>query len=454
MSPETRVGLMTIVAFLLVVGVVWYLRGGTLRSPQGYELHVVMKDAAGLEKGTPVRLSGVTVGEVRRVGLAQDGRGRVLARVTVFIRSDVAIPSGSRFQPATSGLVGDRYFAITPPATAGAPIARGTEVPGEEPLSLERLGRRLEDLGDRITTLVDNTNELITDPQMREDLRATLRNAREATALARETVAQARIVADTVRRAGDNIEATTQRIQVIVDRDVAAIAGDLRAMAENLEASSERVRTFMDETSAGGKLSEDIRVMAASLRESGERIRRMAEDLQGAVNKENVAKVNQLVDEVRAGVQEARAVVGQAGSFLGRVDGANPGRWYTGHYGVWYMGGRGGHSLDLTLMPQARRSYHLGLHDVGAGNRFVLQVGGPFTDRLRWRAGVYESQAGVGLDYRVSDPFTLSLDAYNVNLFTVDATARYRLSRIWGVTLGGKDLLRNPSWLVGVGTTF
>lgn len=450
MSPETRVGLAAIVALVLFVGLVAFLRGGSLRGPQGYELHVVMHDAAGMEQGTPVRMSGVMVGQVSRVGLTPDNR----ARVTIMVGRDVAIPSGSRFQPSTSGLVGERYLAITPPGTAAAPLPPGAEVQGDEPLSLERIGRRLEDVGDRINELVGNTNELITDPQMREDLRATLRNARETTALARETVAQARIVADAVRRAGDNIEATSVRVRAIVDRDVAAIAGDLRSMAENLETSSERVKAFVDETSSGGRLSEDIRATAASLRDAGDRIQQMAEDLQGAVNQENVAKVREIVDDVHAGVKEARAVVAQAGAFLGRADGVTPGRWYTATYDVWYTARQSGHSLDLTLLPQARRSYRLGLHDIGMGNGVVLQVGGAFSESLRWRAGVYESQVGVGMDYRVSDPFTLSLDAYNVNLFTIDATARYRFSGIWGVTFGGKDLLRNPSWLLGIGTTF
>lgn len=450
MSPETRVGLVTIVALVFLVGLVAFLRGSGLWGPQGYELHVVMQDAAGMERGTPVRMSGVMVGQVSRVGLTGGNR----ARVTIMIRPGVAIPSGSRFQPAATGLVGERYLAITPPRTDAAPLPAGTEVQGEEPLSLERLGRRLEEVADRITELVGNANELISDPQMREDLRAALRNARETTALAKETVAQARIVAGTVRRAGDTFEATAVRIRTIVDRDVAAIAGDLRSMAEHLETSSERVKAFVDETADGGKLSADIRATAASLRDAGERIRQMTEDMQGAVNQENVAKVNQLVDDVRTGVKEARAVVAQAGAFLGRADGATSGRWYAVTYDVWYMDGRGGHSLDLTLLPEARRSYRLGLHDIGMSNGVVLQVGGSFSESLRWRAGVYESQVGAALDYRVSDPFTLSLDAYNVNLFTVDATARYRFSGIWGLTVGGKDLLRNPSWLMGIGTTF
>jgi hypothetical protein len=51
-------------------------------------------------------------------------------------------------------------------------------------------------------------------------------------------------------------------------------------------------------------------------------------------------------------------------------------------------------------------------------------------------------------------PFTLSLDAYDLNRPTMDALARYQLTPVWGLTFGGRDVLRTPVWLLGVGTTF
>jgi len=452
MSPETRVGIVTVLAFLLFLGLVVWLRGDAV-GPRGYQLHVLLRDAAGIEAGTPVRMSGVTVGQVSNVELTSEN----LARLTITLKPGVSIPKGSRFRAATTGLVGERYLAITP-GPAGAGELRTTPdnpVVGDDPFSLERLALRLEEIGDQVSEFIGNANELVTDPQMRADLREALRNARQATALARETLAQARVVADTVRRAGDNIEATSVRVREIVDSDVAAIAGDLRTMAANLEQSSERVKAFVDETSAGGQLSQDVRETAAALRDAGQRIRKMSEDLQGVINQDNVAKVRDLVDEARATVKEARAVVGRAGGFMGQLQGGtSSSRFYSLNYDVWYSGQRGGHNLDFTLFPEGARSYRFGMHDIGAGNRTVLQVGGRLNPTLGWRAGIYESEVGLGVDYRASDPLTLSLDAYNVNLLTLDAIARYQVSPGWGLTFGGRNLLRTPAWLFGVGVSY
>ena len=451
MSPETRVGIVTVLAFLLILGLVVWLRGNPF-GPRGYQLHVEMSDAAGLEKGTPVRMSGVTVGEVSNVELT----GEKVALLTLTIRSRESIPKDSRFRAATTGLVGERYLAITPGTSKDAlRTTPQTPATGDDPFSLERLAQRLEDISAKVNDFIQNANQLITDPQMRADLREALRNAREATALARETLAQARVVAGTVRRAGDNIEATSVRVREIVDSDVAAIAGDLRTMATNLEQSSERVKSFVDETSAGGQLSQDIRETAAALRDAGQRIRKMSEDLQGVINQENVANVRDLVDEARATVREARAVVGRAGGFMGQLSGGtSSSRFYSLNYDVWYSGQRGGHNLDFTMFPESSRSYRFGVHDIGAGNRTVLQVGGRLNPTLGWRAGIYESEVGLGVDYRASDPLTLSLDAYNMNLLTLDAIARYQVSPGWGLTFGGKNLLRTPAWLFGVGVSY
>jgi phospholipid/cholesterol/gamma-HCH transport system substrate-binding protein len=452
MSSEARVGVVTVLAFLLFLGLIVWLRGDAM-GPGGYQLHVRLRDAAGIEAGTPVRMSGVTVGEVTTVTLTPEN----LALLTITVKPGVSIPVGSRFRAATTGLVGERYLAILP-GPAGAPELRTTPqspVVGDDPFSLERLAMRLEQISDQVSEFIGNANELVTDPQMRADLREALRNARQATALARETLAEARVVADTVRRAGDNIEATSVRVREVVDSDVAAIAGDLRIMATNLEQSSERVKAFVDETSAGGQFSQDLRETAAALRDAGQRIRRMSEDLQGVINQENVVKVREIIDEARATVKEARGVVGRAGGFMGQLaGGTSASRFYSLNYDVGYTGQRGYHNLDVTLFPEGARFYRFGVHDIGGGSRTVLQVGGRLNPSLGWRAGIYESEVGLGVDYRASGPLTLSLDAYNVNLLTLDATARYQVSPGWGLTFGGRNLLRAPTWLFGAGVSY
>jgi phospholipid/cholesterol/gamma-HCH transport system substrate-binding protein len=224
-------------------------------------------------------------------------------------------------------------------------------------------------------------------------------------------------------------------------------------MSQTMVDTSHRLQAFVNDTTGDGTLSRDVRETAATLRDASQRIRQMAADLQGVINKDTAS-------EARETVREARAVVQRAGSMLGRFEGAGgPGgfslRNFAGvEYNVWYSGQRAGHNLDVTLLPNAARFYRLGLHDIGAANSLVLQIGGRFNPSLLWRAGVFESQVGVGLDYQMTNPLWLSFDLYNVNLLTLDVVGKYYVTPRWRITLGGRNLLRQPGLVFGLGTSF
>lgn len=461
MSPEARVGAVTVLAFLVAVGFALALPGAGLLRPQGYPVVVAVGDASGIAPGAPVRMSGVHVGQVASVTLSPGGD----ALVTLTIRPGVQIPEGSRFRLATTGLVGEQFIAITP-ARGRPPVAPGAVMQGEDAFSLERTASRLEAAAEQVGRLVQNANTLLTDPQMRGDLRVAIRNAREATAIARDVLAQTRGAVSSVERTATTVEAVAGSIRKVVDTDVVAVAQDLRVMSNNLVDASERVQAFLESSAVDGALSRDIRETAASLRDAGQRIRQMAEDLQGLINPENVAKTREVVDDARAAVKDARgvvqqagAVVQQAGSLVRRADQLLPQRLpgrqnlVTFNYEVWHDGRRGGHGVDVTLLPGAGRSYRLGMLDIGGTGGVVLQVGNRLNSTLWWRAGIYDSQLGLGLDYRPG-ALTFAMDLYNLNEFTADARLRYQITPRWGLMLGGRNLMRTPAFIFGLGTSF
>lgn len=440
MSPDARVGLVALLAIVVAVATVVFVRGeGLLRRP-GYELTILFDDTGGVEAQTPVRMAGVAIGRVKAVTLARDYK----AQVTIAVGPDVRIPQGSHFAVATAGLIGDRFISVAPGPPEAAPIAPGAEVRGEEPFSVERLTERFEGVADRVETLLDSVNNLVADPEMRENLRQVLRDARDAAALTREATA--------------NVVQTTARVQRLVDTDVAATGRNLRQMSSILVETASRLEDFVAAASEEGALARDVRESAASLRQASQRIATMAADLQRLVNSENVGKAQEIVDEARETVRDARTLVRRANAVLERVGGILPsdstGRLLRFDYEVWYAGERAAHGIDVWLLPEAEHLFRLGVHDIGATNGVVLQYGRRFGPNLRGRAGVYESQGGVGVDYRLFDPFWVSLDLYNPNRLTLDAVGRYGLNSHWYLTLGGRDLLRQPLFLLGAGIRY
>ncbi len=111
MSNEAKVGLLLVLA-LAVLG--WLtVASGTLSfkgSTPERELHAVFTDVNGIKPGTPVRMAGVTIGDVTRIVLQPNGT----ATLYFDVRRNVPLPADVAAQVTASGLIGEYYLALVP----------------------------------------------------------------------------------------------------------------------------------------------------------------------------------------------------------------------------------------------------------------------------------------------------------------------------------------------------
>src|SRR3984893_14890319 len=78
-----------------------------------YELTVRFPDASGLLQGSDVLLAGAKIGRVS--GGSTLARSALGVEVQLRIFDSVRVPAGSRFTVGSSGLLGDRFVAVTMP---------------------------------------------------------------------------------------------------------------------------------------------------------------------------------------------------------------------------------------------------------------------------------------------------------------------------------------------------
>lgn len=117
-APQSLLFLAGAVA-LLGLFVLGIARAGNWLAPS-VRLHFRALDAAGLQAGMAVRISGFAVGQVRRIVLQPDAQVLVELELRDPYRSMVG--RRSRAELAQLGLLGDSYIAITPdPAAIGQP---------------------------------------------------------------------------------------------------------------------------------------------------------------------------------------------------------------------------------------------------------------------------------------------------------------------------------------------
>ncbi|MBR1461526.1 MCE family protein [bacterium] len=112
-SSSFKVGLLTLVALILLVGVVLKVKGRALSSAARIEIQ--FKDVNGLRPGAGVQMMGLKVGQVEEIIPTVSGEDSHVKVKFVITNPDVEIPKASTFSIQQTGIIGELFLEITPP---------------------------------------------------------------------------------------------------------------------------------------------------------------------------------------------------------------------------------------------------------------------------------------------------------------------------------------------------
>ena len=114
-SSSFKVGLLTLVALVLLVGTVLKVKGRAFSSAKRIEIQ--FKDVNGLRPGAGVQIMGLKVGQVEEITPVVDDENSFVNVKFVITDPNVQIPRASSFSIQQSGLIGELFLEITPPKT-------------------------------------------------------------------------------------------------------------------------------------------------------------------------------------------------------------------------------------------------------------------------------------------------------------------------------------------------
>ena len=109
LTTEAKVGSAVLLGLVILAYMTVKVGGFSFFRENGYRLYVVFNTASGLDKKAPVQISGVEVGRVEEIKLAEEG-----ARLTLRIQPGVKIKRGGYASVRSSGLLGDKFVEIVP----------------------------------------------------------------------------------------------------------------------------------------------------------------------------------------------------------------------------------------------------------------------------------------------------------------------------------------------------
>jgi len=110
---ELLVGLFVLLGIAAIACLTLKVGSGSLLHGDTYVVESRFANAGGLHDGSSVMMSGVTVGRVETVRMEPSDFSAI---VTLRILSALHLPTDSMASVKTSGLIGDKYVAISPGA--------------------------------------------------------------------------------------------------------------------------------------------------------------------------------------------------------------------------------------------------------------------------------------------------------------------------------------------------
>jgi phospholipid/cholesterol/gamma-HCH transport system substrate-binding protein len=166
---EFKVGIFILIG-LLIFFVFVFSQGKILRG-KGYDVKILFNYVGGLDTGSPVRVSGYRVGEVKDLKILYGVEKTPQILVTIRLRPEIHLGRHTKFTIRSYGLIGDKYLDIMPTSLDDVPpIAPNETIIGVDPLPLERFLSAGEDILKNLDALLISLNRISNDKELRSNL--------------------------------------------------------------------------------------------------------------------------------------------------------------------------------------------------------------------------------------------------------------------------------------------
>ncbi len=159
---QLRIGLVVLVAILLFVGFVLSVGQRSALFEQRYSLSTYFTSTEGLAVGAPVRLAGVTIGNVTRISFSPNPQDRrILLTLSVERKVGDRIRADSVASIGTIGLVGDKVLDITVGSIDRPALAPGAVLPSVSPIDYSALLQKGDEILNHVNRISASLDEFL-----------------------------------------------------------------------------------------------------------------------------------------------------------------------------------------------------------------------------------------------------------------------------------------------------
>ncbi len=284
------VGVFVVGALCALIWLIFQFRDlpGAVTKFSSFPVRVQFPTAPGVQKDTPVQFCGYQIGRVASIEYPKPRRdlktGQMYHQILVVLSIDKkhsTIPSNVEVKLMTRGL-GSSYIDlkldpanIPPPNEPNAFLVADTLLQGSTGMTSEffpeESQKKLEELVVKISILAQHLNDVVGDPNSKNDFKSILANLSTASGKATDMFEEFR-----------KFSATGTKLLKSFDNDVDKFVTSIVATSEELGKTLAEMRVTLEKVNSGkgsaGKLVNDAQLYE-SLVETSEEMRKMLEEL-------------------------------------------------------------------------------------------------------------------------------------------------------------------------------
>jgi phospholipid/cholesterol/gamma-HCH transport system substrate-binding protein len=267
---------------ILIVIVLWLMRGGPQRNYQTYYAYF-SESVSGVNENSIVRYKGVSVGRVRSMGL--DPKDPESVRLVLEIADGTPMKEDTLAGLSAQGLTGLAFVELSGGTRDSPPL---TAAPGQDyPAIKTKPSLRLEQTA---STLMNNVNQLaislkdLTDQESRASIRKTMANLANLTTALKDREKELDKLFSGADRTLENTREMTERLPALITR-VTETAAALDTMAQQIgrtgksidslvSGSQQDVQRFTNQTLGEAGL------LIAEMRQLTERLQHIAQQVE------------------------------------------------------------------------------------------------------------------------------------------------------------------------------
>lgn len=384
-TTEAKVGLFTVIGALLFAASVIFVGRIDLFTPP--QMHVTgdFESVTGLKTGNMVKFSGVKVGAIKDMEVSPKG-------VIVYMDIDekTQIPVDSEFTMANDGILGDKFISITP-GKSTTYIKNGDHIKGEGKSDIDKTMKQATVLMESANKTLNSINGIIGDKNTQRALKATLETTE---VIAKNTADLTAQMSGLMAGNADNINAITENMLVV---------------SRNIESLTNQMDQSMKQFNADGQAGTEMRQIMNNLKTTTDSISKMAGAMETVVtdpkSAEDIKETLHNTAQISSKINRLTGGSSRSGGEDGKKSSLN----VEGGVDVLYESQHKKPVANASVRIQSNASlYELGLTNLGDGTNLEMIYGKRVAPDLYLRGGLFDGDLGLGVDYGLGRPFSLS----------------------------------------------